>query len=482
MYHHHHKMFIKSTNCQASLPHQFPPSLMAQSHKVHQVFSISPKNETSPTTFPFTFFDTLWVRFPPVERLFFYEHTNLSTNFFFDSILPNLKHSLELTLSHFLLLVGNITWPQDSPHPIINYVPSDSIPLVVGESNENFNLLCSNLCEVDKKQHLIPTLEISHEKASIISLQVTFFPNHGFCIGITTHHAAVDGKSSTLFMKAWSYFCSNLEKNTTFLSLPQDLTPFFDRSIIKDPIGINEIYSKGWLNFGGETNNRSLKVWETINTIKGEAIKGIFQLSPLDIQKLKKHAQSKIEKNNKVIKLSTFSVTCAYLLACAIKVDQPKSNKVPFIFSVDCRPRLDPPINANYFGNCVVSKLVLGETEEFLKDDGFMSALEGISDVLKGLENGVLNGLENWMSIMQSTMSETDRMFSIAGSPRFDVYSFDFGWGKPKKVDVTSIDKTGAFSLSENRNNDGGIEIGLALNKQQMEVFAQLFVQGLESL
>ncbi|GAU29172.1 hypothetical protein TSUD_275910 [Trifolium subterraneum] len=79
-------------------------------------------------------------------------------------------------------------------------------------------------------------------------------------------------------------------------------------------------------------------------------------------------------------------------------------------------------------------------------------------------------------------MSETNRLFSIAGSPRFEVYSFDFGWGKPKKVDVTSIDKTGAFSLSESRNNDGGVEIGLALNKQQMEEFAQVFVQGLESL
>jgi len=198
-------------------PSIFPlmtPLPSSTSIKVHQVLSIAPKNETSPTTS------------------------------FFYSILPNLKHSLELTLQHFLLLVGNITWPQDSSHPIINYVPSDSIPLIVAESNENFNILCSNLCEVEKRKNLIPSLEISHEKASIISLQVTFFPSHGFCIGITTHHAAVDGKSSTLFMKAWSYFCSNLEKNTPSLFLPQNLTPFFDRSIIKDPLGINEIHSK----------------------------------------------------------------------------------------------------------------------------------------------------------------------------------------------------------------------------------------------
>jgi len=26
------------------------------------------------------------------------------------------------------------------------------------------------------------------------------------------------------------------------------------------------------------------------------------------------------------------------------------------VFFVDCRPRLNPEINANYFGNCIVSK------------------------------------------------------------------------------------------------------------------------------
>jgi len=105
----------------SSICHNFlSPSLMATSLKVHKVLSIAPPSETFPTTFPFTFFDSLWLRIPPVERLFFYEVPNVSTTSFFDSILPNLKHSLELTLQHFLLLVGNIKWPQDSSHPIIN--------------------------------------------------------------------------------------------------------------------------------------------------------------------------------------------------------------------------------------------------------------------------------------------------------------------------------------------------------------------------
>lgn len=147
--------------------------------KVHQVLSISPPQQTSPKSLPFTFFDTLWLRFPPVERLFFYEFTN-STTYFFESVVPNLKNSLSLTLQNFLPLVGNIIWSKDSPYPTIDYVPGDSIPFIIAESNVDFNNLCSNLCDVSLQQNLIPTLKTSHEKASILSLQLTYFPNHGF--------------------------------------------------------------------------------------------------------------------------------------------------------------------------------------------------------------------------------------------------------------------------------------------------------------
>jgi len=163
---------------------------------------------------------------------------------------------------------------------------------------------------------------------------------------------------------------------------------------------------KKWMNFGGETNNRSLKVWKTISATKGEAIKGLFELSLLDIQKLKKYAQSKVENK----KVSTFAVTCAYLLSLGVKVDQQKPNKAFLVFGVDCRSRLDPPINANYFGNCIMSRLVVHETEALLEDGGFISALKGIIDVLNDLENSVLSGLENWMSMMQSKTSRTDRL------------------------------------------------------------------------
>ena len=41
-------------------------------------------------------------------------------------------------------------------------------------------------------------------------------------------------------------------------------------------------------------------------------------------------------------------------------------------------------------------------------------------------------------------------------------------------------DGTGAMNFADSRDGDGGVEIGLVLNKQHMETFVSLFGHGLE--
>jgi isoflavone 7-O-glucoside-6''-O-malonyltransferase len=240
-------------------------------------------------------------------------------------------------------------------------------------------------------------LNTSHEKASLVSFQVTLFPNNGFCIGITTHHAGLDGKSSTNFMKSWSYItCSNSNLDSSYLSLPENLTPFIDRSLIEDQYnGISEAYGYALMKHGGP-NNKSLKVWDSFGTSKTDAIKSLFELTPSNIQKLKAYAKNEMKMN--VTNLSTFSITCAYVLSCLVEVEKPKEEKVIFIFSIDCRTRMDPPISSMYIGNCVAGQKVELEPKKFVGKDGFLSALEGMNEGLNKVKNdGVLNGAENWL-------------------------------------------------------------------------------------
>ncbi|CAL5369803.1 unnamed protein product [Camellia sinensis] len=109
------------------------------------------------TSLPLIFFDLFWVRFPLVQRIFFFE-TSHSTITFLDTVLPKLKHSLSLTLQHYLVLAGNLTWPPDSYKPIIQYVEGDdAVSLTITESKADFYHLSSySFREVKEIHHFLP--------------------------------------------------------------------------------------------------------------------------------------------------------------------------------------------------------------------------------------------------------------------------------------------------------------------------------------
>ncbi|KAJ0100273.1 hypothetical protein Patl1_21768 [Pistacia atlantica] len=86
--------------------------------------------------------------------------------------------------------------------------------------------------------------------------QVTLFPNQAFCIGIATHDAVIDGYTAIAFMKSWAYLCTKQAKQHPSL-LPK-LTPFFDRTVVKDPTGLCIKYLKNWFDFKGPIFRNSI--------------------------------------------------------------------------------------------------------------------------------------------------------------------------------------------------------------------------------
>ncbi|KAK9924922.1 hypothetical protein M0R45_033263 [Rubus argutus] len=441
---------------------------MAQSNssvKKVEVCRVAPKPGSPDQSLPLTLFDLLWLRFAPVERLYFYETSST------DSLLPKLKSSLSHTLQHFLPLAGNLTWPQDSLKPILSYVNGDAVSLTIAESDADFDhLSSSDFLAAHEYNPLVPQLEVSDERAAAMALQITVFPNRGFSIGTVIHHAVLDGKASTSFVKAWAQICK-YEKVPSFT-----LAPFYDRTVIKDPAGLGELYSSWHQNKDGRTDNRSLSI-VLLNKAPQpplDLIRGTFQFSRAFIQTLRGHVTTK-RGSDSPRHLSTFSLACAYTWVCLVKAEEIKGQKTVLIFGVDSRSRLDPPIPATYFGNCIVGRVAVAETKGLLGEDGLIVAVTAISDAIKSLEKGVLDGAENWVSKFLD-FSLYDRIYSISGSHRFEVYDTDFGWGRPKKVEVISIDKTGAISLSDSKNGGGAVEVGLVLKKQQIEAIARFSV------
>ncbi|XP_057754373.1 malonyl-CoA:anthocyanidin 5-O-glucoside-6''-O-malonyltransferase-like [Arachis stenosperma] len=450
--------------------------------KTVQLFKVSPSSLgsqnslPSSTSLPLTFFDILWLRLPPVQRVFFYEFPH-QPSLFYDTILPKLKHSLSLALAYYFPLAGILNWPHDSNKPIITYNVGDTLSLIVAESDADFNHLSgSDLCEASEVHHLVPELSISDDQATVLALQVTLFPNHGFSIGITSHHAVLDGKTSTSFIKSWAYLCNKLgDSSSSPCDLPPELSPFLDRKIVEDPKGLEAKYLSDWLKQGGP-NNRSLKVWN----LQGpqDSIRGLFYLSRSNIESLRKLVVSKKKETMNDLHLSSFVISLAYAIVCKAKAEKVNTNRVYVGLNVDCRSRLDPPLPPTYFGNCIGGRLAVAETKGLLGEDGIVVAVESLSNALETLKDGVLSGAENWSSLLHDGLHSDDKLMSAAGTPRFEVYGNDFGWGKPKKVEMVSIDRTGAFCFSDSSNGDG-VEIGLVSNKESMDTFASLFLQGL---
>eukprot|EP00258_Populus_trichocarpa_P039393 XP_024455412.1 phenolic glucoside malonyltransferase 1 [Populus trichocarpa] len=304
--------------------------------------STSPESSTE-LYLPLIFSDIFNLKFPPVQGIFFYKLTELTPTFFNLVILPKVKHSLSLTLSHFRPLAGNLTWPPNSIKPVIMYnTPDDGIKLTVAESSADFDHLC-------------------------------------FCIGHTTNHAVLDGLSVSFFMNAWARICR--------------------QTVVQDPEGLDMWYFMNfWLGVklpGSDDNTRSLKPFPFPET-PPNLVRTTFELSREDIQQLLETVKSQLDNfgskeetnQTKPIYLSTYVLVYAYTLVCMLEAKGLKSNdKIKILITVDCRLRLNPPLPKNYIGNCVSSFDVVVEGEDLMKENGVAYVAKRLTEMIKGLEN-----------------------------------------------------------------------------------------------
>ncbi|XP_038895086.1 phenolic glucoside malonyltransferase 2-like [Benincasa hispida] len=427
----------------------------------------------APSSLPLTFFDLLWLRFHPIQRLFFYELPSNEISFR-DVIVSKLKSSLALILRYYLPLTGNLVWPPESDVPTIEFVDGDGVTVTVAESDADFYHLSGNrFREVLEFHHLVPQLPVSNDRAAVIAIQVTTFQNKGFSIGMTNHHAIIDGRTSTSFIKSWARICME----ESYIPITK-VMPFYGRSVINDPKDLAKLYAKAWQDIEGP-NNKSLNL--KLPKTRHGLIRTTLEFTHQNIQKLK---QCILNNNNSSSHISSFAIATAYLCVCTAKLEGLKEGKLWFIFAADARTRLKPQVPSNYFGNCLVGGFVCLERIELLGENGIILACDEISKAIQNMEEGALKGAENWGSLMSQRTNDYSKAqaISLAGSPRFGVYNADFGWGKPKKVEIVSAESPFVFSLTDSRNSNVGMEIGVVKERDEMEAFVALFNEGFESL
>ncbi|KAG7652977.1 Transferase, partial [Arabidopsis suecica] len=434
------------------MDHPQPPNIIETCH-------ISPPNGTVPsTTLPLTFFDAPWLTLPLADSVFFFSYQN-STESFLKDFVPNLKQSLSISLQHFFPYA-------DSTETDFNQLKTDS--------PKDISVLHGVLPK-------LPPPYVSPEGIQmrpIMAMQVTIFPGAGICIGNSATHVVADGVTFSHFMKYWmSLTKSNGDPATVLLpSLPIHSC----RNIIKDPgeVGAGHL-ERFWSQNSGKNSS---------HVTPENMVRATFTMSRNQIDNLKSWVKEQSENQSPV---STFVVTLAFIWVSLIKTlvqdseteaEGDKDEVFHLMINVDCRNRLkySEPIPQTYFGNCMAPGIISVKKRDLLGEKGVLAASDAITARIKDmLSSDLLKTAPTWgQGVRKWVMSRYPT--SIAGAPKLGLYDMDFGLGKPCKMEIVHIETGGSIAFSESRDGSNGVEIGIALEKKKMEVFASILQQGIK--
>ncbi|KAI3518465.1 hypothetical protein L1887_07242 [Cichorium endivia] len=431
---------------------------------------------------PLTFFDMIWIPFFPIHQVFFYEIPH-SREHFLETIVPNLKHSLSITLQHFFPFAGNlIVFLNQSVEkkPEIRHVEGDSVSVSFVECTLDFNDLTGNHPrKCDMFYPLVPLLGRAENVSDyltipLFSVQVTLFPNSGISIGLTNHHSLCDASTRYNFLKAWSSIAIH---GTDELFLASGSLPFYER-VVKYPLSLDEIA----LNLPGiPAINAEYQPPQLVSHT--DKVRATIILTQAHISQLKKQLSTQLPTLEYV---SSFSVACSFIWRCIAKShvhigERKGDNDIErFVCAVDWRSRLDPPLPQTYFGNCVGASITTTLKSTLLAgNNGFLLAAELFGKALKETikkKNGVI---EDGEPLIKTAFAPVPGI-SVSGTPKTKIYDVDFGWGKPKKHETISIDHNGSISVNASKESPADIEIGVSLPTKQMDAFISIFSEELE--
>uniref|UniRef100_A0ACD5ZQI4 Uncharacterized protein n=1 Tax=Avena sativa TaxID=4498 RepID=A0ACD5ZQI4_AVESA len=455
--------------------------------KVLEQCQVSPWPSPSsgkPRSLPLTFYDLAFWDVPPVQRLFFYGNADLlGAPEFLLSELPLFEKSLAATLHYFYPLAGKLPCGIREAAPEIVFSDGDSVCLTVAVGDDNFEDLAGDHArDTARLRGLLPPLLRngggggSQRQCSqdVFAIQLTVFPLAGICIGTTLHHAVCDGSSYVHFMKTWAaiHRCGYGDGRRSTMAV--EALPLFDRGVVRDNDGLREVFLSDHRAHAAAGDKRV----DECDLAGGTTTElATFRFT----DGLLRWLGRQVEPETSARRCSPYALACGAMWAGIVRA---RGRSVGFGFVTGCKPRASPPIPGNYFGNCLgLCRVEEEEGEMEAKQSCLLAAVTdsaaAIWRAIEGLaeEGRVFRDARGWVRLVREYASA--RAVTVAGSPKLGLYAAtDLGtpWGRPRKVEIVSVERTGALALSESgRDGDGGIEVGLALPRGEMEAFRAFY-------
>lgn len=416
-----------------------------------------------PEPIKLTAMEALWIVLPVLQHVLLFEGDDLPP---FDAVLQSLRSSLAATLASFTPLAGKLVHLADTGDVAISCSASDGVKFVVAESDADIRRLADNEeHDLQVLERLVPDLDMCELPTSVLAVQVTRFEG-GVALGVTVHHGIADGRSLWTFVEAWAAACRG--------ETPRE-APSSDRSLIKLP--------------GGEELARSVLRKFAPNLPVASAPPSLvedrtrfsrrtFTLDARDIQRLKQRIVHLGEAHGAPLHgpPSTFAAVIALAWTSFARCRPfAADDDVLLFFLADIRDRLDPPVDAGYFGACLTGCLARLPARELHAERALATAASAVQDEVRKMKEDPLAGWDFMSLVVTLPM---DRLMNVSGSSGFRAYDVaDFGLGKPRRTEPIRMNHDGQVALMRSKDGHGvQVSVSLLLPAQLDEFKSQFLV------
>uniref|UniRef100_R7W4M8 Anthocyanin 5-aromatic acyltransferase n=1 Tax=Aegilops tauschii TaxID=37682 RepID=R7W4M8_AEGTA len=142
-------------------------------------------------------------------------------------------------------------------------------------------------------------------------------------------------------------------------------------------------------------------------------------------------------------------------------------------FLADCRAYMSPPAPDAYAGNCVALCMASLCGSVLAGPDGPARALLAVREAVAEVKRDPLRDRARWWT--KFTAIPPGRKVVLVGSPWFPAYGPDFGFGRPARVELASMNHDGEMVLVAGREA-GSVQASVSIAAGKMQAFRDVFM------
>ena len=244
--------------------------------------------------------------------------------------------------------------------------------------------------------------------------------------------------------------------------LPLSITPFLERSILKDrnPPKIEYLHQEF-----AQIQDKSTNT----NSFDDDMIYNSFCFNPEKLNRLK----TKAMEDRTLDSCTTFEVLSAFVWIARTKAQKLlPDQQTKLLFAVDGRPKFNPPLPKGYCGNGIMLTNSLCPAAE-LTEKPFSHAVRLIQDAIRMVTDSYMRSAIDYFEVTRARPSLACTLLITTWS-RLSFHTTDFGWGEPVLSGPVSLPEKEVILFLSNGKERKNINVLLGLPAPAMKIFQEL--------